>query len=234
MPTARRQLAYFLLACALLGPVALWGLDKPLALWLHQHGAGLRPFFGALTAGADTARAALFFSFSVGGIPGGFVVLLGVFLLGRYGLKAPGAGVFLLVALVALNSEVAASLLKILCQRPRPDVFLAHGMAGAGFGQAPTRDFGFPSSHAAVYFGLFWPVAWQLPRYRWPLLVLPGLLAVGRLVLEEHFLGDVLASVVLVGGFTWLFSALPWITPRGPFRLRRVWALRSSAREREE
>jgi membrane-associated phospholipid phosphatase len=100
-------------------------------------------------------------------------------------------------------------------------MFLAHGMIGAGFGQATTRDYSFPSSHATLYFSLLLPVAWQFPKYRWALLVLPVLITVGRLVLEEHFLGDVLGSICLVGVFTWLFSRLPFITPRTPFRLRR-------------
>jgi len=232
-PPGRQQLLYFVLVCALLCPVALWELDKPLALWLHQH-PQTQPFFAALTTGADTLREALFFSFSVAGIPGGFVMLVATFLLGRFVLKAPGAGVFLLVFLVALNSEVAANLLKLYFQRPRPDAFLTHGMTGAGFWQAPTRDYGFPSSHAAIYFGLLLPVAWQFPRYRWWLLALPALLAVGRLVLEMHFLSDVLASVVLAGLFTWLFSRLPFITPRRPFRLRIPHLPAPSPKERED
>ncbi|WP_324671724.1 phosphatase PAP2 family protein [Hymenobacter sp. GOD-10R] len=217
----QRELQYFILACCVLCPMALWGLDKPLALWLHVYTPGLRPFFEAFTNAADKIYTTLFYSADLGGVPIGFVALLVLFLLGRFVLGAPKPGVFLLIGLVLLNSGVATNLLKIYFQRPRPDAFLLHGMVGAGFGQATTRDYSFPSSHTTLYFSLLFPLAWQFPKYRWPLLVLPMLITVGRLVLELHFLGDVLASIGLVGMLTWLFSRLPFITPRPPFRLRR-------------
>ncbi|GGF19510.1 phosphatase PAP2 family protein [Hymenobacter cavernae] len=220
-PPERQQLAYFILGCCALCPVALWGVDKPLALWLHEEAQGLRPFFEGMTDAVDKVYTTLFYSADLGGVPIGFVALLGLFLLGRFLLKVPSAGVFLLVGLVLLNSGVATNLLKIYFQRPRPDSFLLHGMTGAGFWQATTRDYSFPSSHATLYFSLLLPVAWQFPKYRWPLLALPALITVGRLVLELHFLGDALASIGLVGLLTLLFSRLPVITPRTPFRLRR-------------
>ncbi|OUJ72534.1 phosphatase PAP2 family protein [Hymenobacter crusticola] len=217
----RRELRYFILGCCVLCPIALWVLDKPLALWLHEYTRELQPFFEALTNAVDKVYMTLFYSADLGGVPIGFVALFVLFLLGRFVLHAPNPGVFLLIGLVLLNSGVATNLLKIYFQRPRPDAFLLHGMAGTGFWQATTRDYSFPSSHATLYFSLLFPLAWQFPRYRWPLLVLPMLITVGRLVLELHFLGDVLASVGLVGVLTWLFSRLPFITPRTPFRLRR-------------
>ena len=217
----QRELLYVVLGCCLLCPVALYGLDKPLALWLHRYTQGARPFFEVVTGTVDKVYMALFYSADLGGVPIGFVALFCLFLLGRYVVHAPSPGVFLLIGLVLLNSGVATNLLKIYFQRPRPDAFLAHGMTGAGFWQATTRDYSFPSSHATLYFSLLFPLAWQFPKYRWPLLVLPVLITIGRLVLELHFLGDVLASIGLVGLLTWLFSRLPFITPRTPFRFQR-------------
>jgi len=217
----QRELQYFILACCVLCPVALWGLDKPLALWLHDYAQGLRPFFEVLTNAVDKIYTTVFYSADLGGVPIGFVALLVLFLLGRFVLHAPNPGVFLLIGLVLLNSGVATNLLKIYFQRPRPDVYLLHGMVGAGFWQATTRDYSFPSSHATLYFSFLLPLAWKFPKYRWALLAPPALITIGRLVLELHFLGDVLASIALVGLLTWLFSRLPFITPRTPFRMRR-------------
>jgi len=217
----RRDVQYFILACCGLCPVALWVLDKPLALWLHDYAQEARPFYEKLTNAFDKVYESVFYAADLGGVPIGFVALVVLFLLGRFLLHAPGPGVFLLIGLVLLNSGVATNLLKIYFRRPRPDAFLVHDMVGTGFWQATTRDYSFPSSHATLYFSFLLPLAWQFPRYRWPLLGLASLLTSGRLVLELHFLGDVLASIGLVGVLTWLFSRLPFITPRTPFRLRR-------------
>ena len=66
----------------------------------------------------------------------------------------------------------------------------------------------FPSSHTATYFSLCWPLALAFPRWRVPLLVLPGLIALGRLVLGMHYLSDVWFSLWLVVALTFLFSQL--------------------------
>ena len=46
------------------------------------------------------------------------------------------------------------------------------------------------------------------PKVRGPLLVLPGLIALGRLVLGAHYLSDVWFSVWLVVALTFLFGRL--------------------------
>lgn len=218
-PPGHRQLLYLTLACGLLCPVALLVLDKPLALWLHQYPQS-QPFFAVITLGLDRVVNALFFFAYVGPLPAGFVAFVLMFLLARFGLRASSAGVFLLVPLTYLNSAAAANLLKIYFQRPRPTVFLTQGMVGTGLWQAATHNFSFPSSHTAIYFSLLLPVAWQFPRFWWPWLVMPSLVGIGRLVLEEHFLSDVLAAVFLVGVILRLLSRLPFITPRSPSRCR--------------
>ncbi|MBC6988462.1 phosphatase PAP2 family protein [Hymenobacter sp. BT491] len=234
-PAPRRELLYFIAATGVLGLVALLVLDRPLAVWLHQH-EGLRPFFSTLTTGVDTVFEALFYFGNLGNLPAGYVILFLVFLLGRFWLHSPNAGVFLLVLLTRVNSEVAVNLLKIYFRRPRPNVFLLHGMTGtgfwqsAGFWQTATLDFSFPSSHAAIYLSMFLPVAWFYPKYRWPLLVLPLLIGAGRMVLELHFLSDVLFAWFIVGIIMLLFSRLPFITPRPPFQLRRLRSATSGLR----
>jgi membrane-associated phospholipid phosphatase len=57
----------------------------------------------------------------------------------------------------------------------------------------------FPSSHTAFYWGLLLPAAACLPRYRIPLLVLPVLISIGRIIENVHYISDVLAAIALVG-----------------------------------
>ncbi|HEX8504690.1 MAG TPA: phosphatase PAP2 family protein, partial [Hymenobacter sp.] len=84
----------------------------------------------------------------------------------------------------------------------------------------PSND-SFPSTHTAIYFSLFLPVAVAFPRYRVPLLVLPGFVALGRLVLGVHYLSDVWFSVWLVAAFTFLFGLLAPPAPATGSCLRR-------------
>jgi membrane-associated phospholipid phosphatase len=51
-------------------------------------------------------------------------------------------------------------------------------------------------------------LAVAFPRYRGPLLALPVLIGLGRLVLGAHYLADVWFSVWLVAAFTCLFGQL--------------------------
>ncbi|WP_375378222.1 phosphatase PAP2 family protein [Hymenobacter cellulosilyticus] len=66
----------------------------------------------------------------------------------------------------------------------------------------------FPSTHTAVYWSLFLPLALAFPRHRLPLLVFPVLIGLGRLALDMHYLSDVLFSIWLVVLFTFLAGRL--------------------------
>ena len=208
-----RQLLFFtaftLPACALL----ILFFDQPLAGFIHEHFGGAAPFFAALTAAADAAHEALMTH--VLGLPVIFLALGLVFAIGRYVLKRRGATLFLMLLLTHEFSMVLANVLKGSVHRLRPEVQFGAGYAGTGLwasGQ-PHND-SFPSSHTAIYFSLFWPLTVAFPRFRGPLLVLPGLVTLGRLVLGMHYLSDVWFSLWLVVALTFLFGLLA--RPRAP------------------
>jgi membrane-associated phospholipid phosphatase len=66
----------------------------------------------------------------------------------------------------------------------------------------------FPSGHAGFYFGLFLPLAFLFPRWRWPLLIVPWFIAIARVNANDHFISDVAASIAIVGGLTLLVAWL--------------------------
>ena len=201
-----RSFLYFtalsLPACALL---VLWA-DQPLAWLVHRHLAGGAPFFGALTAGADVVHDALMAH--VLGLPVIFLALGLAFAVGRYGLKRRGATLFLVLLLTHEASMVLANVLKGTVHRLRPEVLFGTGYPGLGLWASGPHNDSFPSTHVAIYFSLFWPLAVAFPRARLPLLVLPALIAVGRLVLGAHYLSDVWFSLWLVVALTFLFGQL--------------------------
>jgi membrane-associated phospholipid phosphatase len=189
-------------ACALL----ILFLDQPLAGFIHGHFAWAAPFFGRLTAGADAVHEALMTH--VLGLPIIFLALGLAFAVGRYALKRRGATVFLILLLTHEFSMVLANVLKGVVHRFRPEVQFGGGYAGSGLWAIGPHNDSFPSYHTAVYFSLFLPLAVAFPKYRVPLLVLPGLIGVGRLVLGAHYLSDVWFSLWLVVALTFLFGLL--------------------------
>jgi membrane-associated phospholipid phosphatase len=189
-------------ACALL----MLFLDQPLALFIHQHFMWAAPFFGNLTAGADVVHNALMTH--VVGLPIIFLALGLAFAIGRYALKRRGATLFLILLLTHEFSMVLANVLKGTVHRLRPEVQFGAGYVGTGLWAAGPHNDSFPSSHTAIYFSLFLPLAVAFPRWRWPLLVLPGLIGLGRLVLGMHYLSDVWFSLWLVVALTFVFGLL--------------------------
>jgi membrane-associated phospholipid phosphatase len=201
MTSLQRQFLVFtaltLPACVLL---ILW-LDKPLALFFHHYTAWAVPFFQAFTAAVDTTYQAA----NIKGRPTLFWALGLAYILGRWGLRRRWATVFLITLLTHLASTVSANVLQIAVNRPRPGVLFTPGYTGS---------FSFPSSHTAIYWSLFLPLAVAFPRWRWPLLTVPALIALGRLVLGVHYLSDVWAAIWLVAAWTMLFGLLKrWDKP---------------------
>jgi membrane-associated phospholipid phosphatase len=196
--TAATLLGCFLLICF---------FDQPLAWLFHRHGAPLTPFFAAVTAAWDRGYAALI-RVQLGGWPAFFVALAGAFAVIRVGLRRPWGNVFLLLLLVHPLSIISANVLKGLVHRLRPEALFQAGYAGLGFWQSGPLSDSFPSGHTATCWSLFWPLAMCWPRFRGPLLVLPGLIGLGRLFLGVHYVSDVWFSVWLVAAWTCL---LGWV-----------------------
>jgi membrane-associated phospholipid phosphatase len=201
-----RQFLFFtaitLPACALL----ILFFDQPLARFIHGHFGGAAPFFATLTGTADKIHDALMVHLL--GLPIIFLALGLAFAIGRYALRKKAATIFLILLLTHEFSMVLANVLKGTVHRLRPEVLFGTGYEGTGLWAVGAHNDSFPSTHTATYFSLFWPLAVAFPKYRGPLLVLPGLIALGRLVLGMHYLSDVWFSLWLVVALTFLFGLL--------------------------
>jgi membrane-associated phospholipid phosphatase len=180
--------------------------DQPLALFTQQHLAGARPFFAACTQIAEEGYTMLMWP--IKGLPLLFVGSLVGFLLIRIGLRQPWGNVFLLLLLTHIASQVSANLLKGAVHRLRPEALFGAGYTGLGFWQVGPNNDSFPSAHVAVFFSLFWPFVVAFPRYRIPLLMVPAVVCIGRLILGQHYVSDVWFSGWLVIAWAELFSGL--------------------------
>ena len=110
---------------------------------------------------------------------------------------------------VLVSSRLITATLKAVFDRSRPFVFLEdHSI----------RDFfscgdSFPSGHATNYFGFFLPLIVLLPRYKWALLILPTFIALQRVIVNEHYLSDVLAGILIASIMTLLFEGIFKMSP---------------------
>jgi membrane-associated phospholipid phosphatase len=145
----------------------------------------------------------------IGKLPVLLVSLIGAFVVVRVVLRRRWGTVFLLVLFTHLASQASANVLKGVVHRLRPEVLFEKGSIGVGLWQSGPNNDSFPSGHVAVFFSLFWPFAVVFPRYRLPLVALPGLICIGRLILGQHYVSDVWFAVWMVVAFTELFR---WLT----------------------
>lgn len=103
----------------------------------------------------------------------------------------------LAIALVPVNLSVEG--LKWTVARTRPD------------GDSHRRNSSFPSSHAANGFALAAVVTHRLRKLAIPAWIVATLVAYSRMVLDRHWLSDVLGSLVLALGGAWLAA---WLLAR--------------------
>jgi len=184
-----------------LGLIALAGLlvillavtvDQPIARAM----AGMGP------AALRVARFVTWFG--QGGIvlyPTGILIILGL----AFSLAVPGlagrlegpirriAALFIIVAAAGLADDV----LKILFGRARPYLWLAGDESGFGFFRYSAKFASFPSGHTTTSFAAALALGMILPRHKPWFLLAALLIAVSRIVLDVHYLSDVVAGAML-------------------------------------
>jgi membrane-associated phospholipid phosphatase len=106
----------------------------------------------------------------------------------------PRAHGWLYVTFVYLAAQNATLWLKTLTGRLRPDEWLRIG--GSTFGHLGV-GYAFPSGHVALVAGLVVPLVIAWPRGRLLLVVVPFVMT-ARVVMNAHFLSDVLGALVIV------------------------------------
>jgi len=112
----------------------------------------------------------------------------------------------ILVSLLTLFScTFATNILKHAVKRQRPGVYLEMQRNES---QSEGRDYSFPSAHTALYMGFFFPFTYVFgKKYHFGILLFPSLIALGRIILNEHFVSDVLFSFLLVFNVSYILMA---------------------------
>ncbi|MET4106774.1 phosphatase PAP2 family protein [Hymenobacter sp. UYP22] len=201
------RLSLLTLASVPLVLLLIVAVDVPLAGLLHRHGAPLRPFFAGLMRVHDAVTDKLMPLWL-------WPLLLLLFALARLR-RWPNCTIWLVALLTMISSQGLRNLLAMYFNRPRPWQVFDHVAPDDDFWQSVGRFDAFPSGHAAGTAGLLLPLALRFPKARLWLLGWLGLVCLGRVVLEYHWLSDVLAGAALGLLLTCLWElATGWLRPR--------------------
>jgi membrane-associated phospholipid phosphatase len=178
----------------------LLGLDQAIAESLHSSGWEDAWLFRQGTVFLDTITGKEISKFLVG-----FLLIGGSIVLLASAQTRLAGGSILFAGAVQLFGTLVTGVSKNAFGRLRPFQLIESGdWSHAWF----VGGSSFPSGHAGFYFGLFLPLAYLFPRWRWPLMLTPWFIAVARVNANHHFVSDVAASVVLVGIITLLCATL--------------------------
>jgi membrane-associated phospholipid phosphatase len=197
----RRQLLYSVLVALALTLLGIFIFDQPVAAFVQRSGGRESVILQQGTHWLEVAA----------GIPikPYFLTYL---LLGASALlfiaKATrsAAWMLLFVAAAQLVTRLTAGSLKNLFHRLRPfEVIQVGNWDWKFFGDHGSS---FPSGHSALFWGLFFPLAFLFPRYRIPLAIIPLFITVARVGVNDHWCSDVLASAGLAALMTVLFAWL--------------------------
>jgi undecaprenyl-diphosphatase len=158
--------------------------------------------------------------FGQGGVvlyPTGILIVIGVAvrfalpgLAGR--LEGPLRGLASIFVIVA-TAGLADDMLKIAFGRARPYLWLAGDDSGFEFFRYSAKFASFPSGHTTTSFAAALAFGTLLPRYKGWFLLTALLIGVSRIVLDVHYLSDVIAGAVL--GTIVALSVGNWLQKRG-------------------
>lgn len=200
-----RWAAAFAAACVL----SIFMIDGALAVALQNIARDVRNSVNSFVSVLE-----LVFLFSVSKFASGALLLVIAALIAPARRFRVASWSLAFVGLSQLATRLIAGVLKNVFGRLRPFEALADGSWSDSFFADGSA---FPSGHAAHFWGFYFALAMLFPRYRWPLLVLPVLTSIARVVVNDHYLGDVLASAAIAAAVTWAF---------GKVLLRRITAAR--------
>ena len=179
----------FAAATALATLAAIAFLDRPLAEYIRASGWENAWVFFAGIRLLDTLSGKDLYKF----LPGLALAILGGALLIPVRMRQHGVAL-LFVGATHMLSTLICGMSKELFRRLRPHELLDSGNWDAMWFVSGSS---FPSGHAGFYFGLFLPLVYLFPRWRWPLLVVPFFIAAARINANMHFLSDVTASMAV-------------------------------------
>jgi membrane-associated phospholipid phosphatase len=135
------------------------------------------------------------FGFSLSIYTSGLAVLVLAAMLALHRRFRSTARVMVWIALIQLTTRFAVDVLKPVFDRLRPHEAMTDGLLHdrffAGVGNS------FPSGHAAHFWGFFFALALLFPKWWLPLLIVPVLVSAARVIANDHYVSDVMASATV-------------------------------------
>lgn len=178
-------------------------VDRPLAEYLFA--VDLRHNFKLL--GLFTKLGAGFFYFTVFG--------LGVLIFRYIRINAELEAKFRFLLLCVLIPSTLCGFLKVLLGRARPSMLLEGQFYGFYGLQTHAPFWSFPSGHTTTIMAVAVGISLLYPRSSYFVLILGFLVAVSRILLNHHYLSDVLAATYLVfieiAALLWVLRRQQWL-----------------------
>lgn len=169
----------------------IW-LDRPAALWLHEHAGTMHPYFDAV------ARLGLGYPYLVL-----FAVLFAVM---RWRGKDATAPAFLFAAVAV--SGLAADLIKVIAGRTRPKLLFASGTDHFAWLGLQADYWSFPSGHATTAAALMLGLWYLWPRFAPAYAAAAILIAAARVIICAHYVSDAAAGLALGAAACWAVAAV--------------------------
>lgn len=176
--------------------LSIFAVDGPVARWIAPSADANRAFVNPFMNAVEIA-----FGFPLSKWATGLAILLVAAILFAFRRHRVLARLLLFVAATELITRLIAGVLKNVFLRARP----AEPLAGRFFLEDGSS---FPSGHAAHFWALFFALALAFPRLRVPALILAVLVSICRVVVNDHFVGDVLGSATIAAFVAVAFARL--------------------------
>ena len=202
----KRQILYSFLVALALTLLSIFLFDQPIAAFAQRAGGRQSAF---LQQGTDWLEVAA--GYPINRYFLAWLTLGAGWVLFGWTATRPVAWMLLFIGTAHLVIRVTAGTLKNVFLRLRPfEVIEAGNWDWNFFGE---RGSAFPSGHSALFWSLFFPLAFLFPRYRWLLLIIPLFISVARVGVNDHWCSDVIASIAIAAlltlAFIWLFRMKP-------------------------
>lgn len=112
---------------------------------------------------------------------------------------------------------VVVLILKMVFGRARPELFIHHDLYGFFWFQTQASYWSFPSGHTTTIMGLMAGFAFLFPKFRYAFIGTGLLIAFTRIILQRHFLSDILVasylSIIEVALIYFIVKRNNWLQP---------------------
>jgi membrane-associated phospholipid phosphatase len=192
-PTRSRKIWIALILVALLALIAAFFLDQAVAAWINAHSS------------LELKRVMRIVS-RVGDWPAHVIAgVIGIAITFAVGSKA-WMRIFLAMLVALALAGVTARAIKIATGRARPSVKTEAHWKGP---QLSSKYHAFPSGHTASSTAFFVALFLARKKIGAPLLLIPILIALSRMILGAHYLSDVTLAAII--GVICAFLAVHWL-----------------------